>query len=159
EAIAAIRRAIELFRALVDSSDRPQIRAELAGAWNVLGYFHDELRDNAQALPAFEAARVAAEQAVHAAPEAEPYKRSPIEILQNLGEQSADLGDVTEGLPHYRRAVQIRRELLKARPGDRVRTLDLADQLAMLATVERHGGDSAEAERSYAQAVAVLEPL
>jgi hypothetical protein len=66
---------------------------------------------------------------------------------------------VTEGLPHYRRAVQIRRELLKARPGDRVRALDLADQLAMLATVERHGGDSAEAERSYAQAVAVLEPM
>jgi serine/threonine-protein kinase len=159
-AIAAIRRAIELFRALVASqSDRPQIRAELAGAWNLLGYFHDELRDNAQALPAFEAARVAEEQAVYDAPKSEPYKRSLIEILQNLGEQSADLGDVTQGLPHYRRAVQIRRELLDARPGDRVRTLDLADQLAMLATVERHGGFAADAEHSYAEAVTLLELL
>jgi tetratricopeptide (TPR) repeat protein len=96
---------------------------------------------------------------VHDAPESEPYKRSLIEILQNLGEQSADLGDVTEGLPHYRRAVQIRRELLGASPGDRVRTLDLADQLAMLATVERHGGFAADAEHSYAEAVTLLEPL
>ena len=82
-----------------------------------------------------------------------------IDILQTLGEQYVDLGRVDEGLPRYRRAVEIRRRLLAGHPGDRDRTVQLAEQLAMLADVERHGGDPAGAERSFAEAVAVLGPL
>src|SRR5262249_49548154 len=120
EGVVAIPGGLELFRGPLDPSDPPPILPEPAPALPILACVPHELSDNTQALAAFDAARVAEEQALHDAPESEPYKKSLIEILQNLGEQSADLGDVTEGLPHYRRAVQIRRELLKSRTGDRV---------------------------------------
>ncbi len=53
----------------------------------------------------------------------------------------------------------IKRQLLASLPNDRYRILSLAEQLAMLATVERHGGDSASARRDYAEAAALLEPI
>ncbi len=92
-------------------------------------------------------------------PESDLYKSELIEILQNLGEQYADLGTPEAGLTYYRRAVLVRQQLLAARPLDRDRNLTLADQLALLAKVERHAGDSSRAQRSYADAVAALKPL
>ena len=70
-----------------------------------------------------------------------------------------DLDRVAEGLPLYRRSVELRRQLLAAGPNDPHRILELADQLALLANVERHGGDPASARRDYAEAAALLGPI
>jgi serine/threonine-protein kinase len=158
EAFDAIRKSIEIFERLVASQpDQPRYRAELGRALNIHGYLQDEFRDNVRALPTLERALREQERAVAESPESDLYKGYVIDILQNLGEQYADLGRVDEGLPYYRRAVEIRRQLLAAHPGDRDRNRELAEQLAMLAEVERHHGDPASAERSFAEAVAVLE--
>jgi serine/threonine-protein kinase len=160
EAFAAIRRSIEIFDKLVASQpDQPRYRAELGRALNILGYLHDEFRDNTRALPALERALQEVQRAVADSPVTDLYKEWEVNILQNLGEQYADFGRVDEGLPHYRRAVEIRRRLLDAHPGDKDLTLELADQLAMLAGFERHGGHPAEAERLYADAADRLESL
>ena len=90
------------------------------------------------------------------APESDVYRVSLADILWNLGEQYVDLGRVADGLPHYRRAVALRRKLLAERPGDRGRTLALADQLAMLAEVERHGGDAGSSRRWFDEAADLL---
>ena len=161
EAFASIRRAIDILEKLVaEQPDQPRYHGLLGRALNILGFLYDEgLRDNVRALPAFKRARDEEARAVTDVPESDPYKSELIEILQNLGEQYADLGTPDAGLPHYRRAVLVRRQLLAARPLDRDRNLALADQLALLGTVERHAGHSAEAERSYEDAAAVLDPL
>ena len=160
DAFAASRKSIEILERLVASQpEQPRYRAELGRALNILGYLHDELRDNARALPLLEKALGEEERAVVEAPESGEYRSTLILILQNLGEQYADLGRVDDGLPSFRRAAQERRKLLDTRPGDRTRTLELADQLAMLAGYERHGGHFAEAERSYRKAAEVLGPL
>jgi eukaryotic-like serine/threonine-protein kinase len=160
QAIDAARKSIEILDDLIASQpDRPRYRAELAKALNFLGYFLDERRDNTGALPVFRRALLEQERLVQSSPENDVYKDYEVTILENLGEQSADLGRAEEGLPHFRRAVEVRRELLGRHPGDRKSTLDLADQFATMAKFQRHGGDSAAAEQSYAGAVAALEPL
>jgi eukaryotic-like serine/threonine-protein kinase len=159
-ALDASQKSIEMFDKLVASQpDQPRYRAELGRALHILGYLHDELRDNVRALPLLERALHEEDRAVAVAPESDQFRTNLIVILQNVGEQYVDLGRVGDGLPHYRRAVLESRKRLAAHPGDRTRTLELADHVARLAGVERHGGDSAGAERSYAQAAAVLEPL
>ena len=162
EAFASIRRSIEILDKLVAAQpDQPRYHGQLGRALNILGYLYDEaLRDNVRALPAFERARDELDRAVADVPESDPYKSELIEILQNLGEQYADLGTPEAGLPYYRRAVLVRRQLLAARPLDRDRNLVLADQLALLADGRapcRRSG--ARRQRSYADAVAALKPL
>jgi serine/threonine protein kinase len=160
QAFPAIRRSIEILESLVASQpDQPRYHAMLGRAFWILGFLHDEDNDNAQALPALLRARDEEDRAVGDSPESEQYRGDLAGILWNLGEQYVDLGRVADGLPHYRRSVEIKRQLLAVRPQDRVRILDLAGQLAMLATVERHGGDSATARQSYGEAAALLEPL
>ncbi len=161
QGFASIRRSIDFFERLVAvQPDKPRYHGQLGRSLNILGYLYDEaLQDNVRALPVFERARDEVERGVAGVPDSDLYKFELIEILQNLGEQYADMGTPDAGLQHYRRAVLIRRQLMAARPLDRDRNLALADQLALLATVERHAGHSDEAARSYAEAVAVLEPL
>jgi tetratricopeptide (TPR) repeat protein len=125
----------------------------------MLGYLHDEFRDNRQALPVFERARVEEERAVADSPETESYKTSLVDILLNLGEQFVDLGRAEEGLPHYRRGVEISRKILAAHPRDRERTLALADHLERLAAVERSAGQPVAAGQTYSEAAAALEAL
>ena len=139
EALDASRRSIEILEKLVSPSatDQPRYRAELGRALNILGYLHDELRDNVRALPLLERALREEERAVAELPESDLYRTTLILILQNLGEQYADLGRVGEGLPYYRRTVVESRKRWDAHPGDRARTLSrFAEQLAMLAEVE-----------------------
>lgn len=160
DALAAIGRAIEILEALVNSHpEQARYHAELGRALHILGFLRDEWRDNVQGLAALSRARDEEDRAVADAPESDLYRGHLAEILWNLGEQYLDLGRVEEGVPHYRRAVALRRELLGERPGDRTRTLELADQLAMLAAVERSAGDPAAARRWYAEAAGLVAGL
>jgi tetratricopeptide (TPR) repeat protein len=160
EAFAAIRRSVQLLNELVASQgDQPRYHAELGRALHVLGFLYDEARDNARALAELEQAQREEERAVTEAPEVENYKVYLAEILWNLGEQYVDLGRVEEGLPHYRRAVEISRGILAASPRDRNRTLRLAEHLELLAAVERSAGHADAARGSCAAAVAALESL
>jgi serine/threonine-protein kinase len=160
DAFDAVRRSIEIFDKLVDSQPgQPRYRAKLGRALHILGFLHDEFRDNKRALQALERGLREVRRAVADSPETDLYKEFEVDILQALGEQYADFGRVDEGLPLFRQAVEIRQRLLDAHPRDRDRTLGLADQLAMLASFERHGGHPAEAERSYAEAAGSLESL
>ncbi|MHB1558160.1 MAG: protein kinase domain-containing protein [Isosphaeraceae bacterium] len=160
DALAAIRRSIEIHEALVNSHpEQARYHAELGRALHILGFLRDEWRDNVQGLAALSRARDEEDRAVADAPESDLYRGHLAEILWNLGEQYLDLGRVEEALPHYRRAVVLRRELLGERPGDRTRKLELADQLAMLAAVERSAGDPAASRRWYAEAAALVAGL
>jgi serine/threonine-protein kinase len=160
EAFVLIGRSVELLEALIASqADQPLYHAELARACHILGYLYEEARDDDRALAALERAQREQEKAAGIAPETEQYRFYLANVLWNLGAKYVDLGRVDDGLPHYRRAVEICQDLLAARPGDRERRLLLADQLERLAAVERSGGDSKEARRWYAEGYAVLEPL
>jgi serine/threonine-protein kinase len=160
EAFAAIRRSVELLEALVDSQpEQPKYHAELGRSLHILGYLYDEGRDNTRALRELERARSEEDRAVTDAPETELYKLYLVDILWNLGEQYVDLGRVPEGLPHYRRAVELSRKNLAAHRGDRDRTLRLADHIENLAAVERSAGQAEAAQQSYTAGVAALEEL
>jgi serine/threonine-protein kinase len=160
EAFAMIGRSVELLEELIASQpDQPLYHAKLGRALHIQGFLYDEARDNGRALEALERARKEEEQAVRDAPGTDQYRFFLADILWNLGEQFVDLGRVDEGLPHYRRGVKICREYLTDRPRDRERILLLADHLERLAAVERSGGNSEAALRSFTEAVAVLEPL
>jgi tRNA A-37 threonylcarbamoyl transferase component Bud32/tetratricopeptide (TPR) repeat protein len=158
DAFYAARKGIEIFEKLVAAQpEQPRYHAELGRALNILGYLYDKARDNKRALPQMERALVEEERAVAESPKSDPYKLDVIEILQNLGEQYADLGTPEPGLAFYRKAVKVRQQMLAKHPGDRYRRLALAEQIAKLAMMERHAGDSAAAERSYAAAVETLD--
>ncbi len=160
DALTAIGRSIEILESLVNSHpEQARYHAELGRALHLLGFLRDEWRDNVQGLAALSRARDEEDRAVTAAPESDLYRSNLAVILWNLGEQYLDLGRVEEGVPHYRRAVALRRELLAERPADRTRTFELADQLAMLAAVERSAGDPGAARRWYAEAAGLVAGL
>lgn len=160
DALAAIRRSVEILEALVHSDpDQARYHAKLGRALHILGFLRDEWRDNEQGLAELSRARDEENLAVADAPQSDIYRGHLADILWNLGEQYLDLGRVEEALPHYRRAVALRRDLLSERPGDRTVKLELADQLAMLAAVEGSAGDPGAARRWYAEAARLVAGL
>jgi serine/threonine-protein kinase len=159
-AFAAVNKAIEILEQLVASQPKkPRYRAELGRGLSILAYLRDEARDYSGTLELLKKARLHEEQAVADVPESDRYKVYLAGILPNLGDQYLRLGRVDEGLPCFREAVAVRRRILDHALKDRDRILAVVDQLALLGTVERHAGHPVEAERAYAEAVAVLEPL
>ena len=127
--------------------DEARHHGALGRSFNALGYFHDELRHNLQAIPAFEKAVQEHERAIAQSPDDNEYKIWYVTALENLGEQYVDLGQVDRGLPYYRREIQIRRQLFTAHPEKRAYLLDLADGLSTLGNIQRHAGDLTAALR------------
>jgi serine/threonine protein kinase/tetratricopeptide (TPR) repeat protein len=157
KAFASIRESIDILERLVRAQpDQSRFRAGLGRSWNILGSLHDEARENELAVPALVRAVKEEEQAMGEAPEVEQYKIYSINHLDNLGEQFIDLGRAADGLPYYRRAIDLRQGLLDAHPRDRDRSLDLAAALSTLGTIQRHAGESAAARQSFARAGDVL---
>ena len=160
DALAGVRRSIEILEGLVATlPDQPRHRAELGHASHVLGYLFDEKRDNELALEALLQRARRRNRRVREAPESDRSRIYLSDILWNLGEQYVDLGRVPDGLPHYRRSSRHQAAAPRQPPERPIPDSSLAEQLAMLATVERHGGDSASARRDYAEAAALLEPI
>src|SRR5205814_1433908 len=105
--------------------DQSRYHSDLGRSYNILGYLHDEARDNGAAIPAFQRAVVEQGRAVSASPDVDEYKDELSSELDNLGEQFVDLGQVADALPHYRRALDLRRELLRTHKASREYTIDL----------------------------------
>jgi tetratricopeptide (TPR) repeat protein len=151
---------VEIFQALVRiQPDLAAYHSGLGLSWNHLGNLFDAARDNPQAVRPFQLAVDEQQLAVAKAAEVSRYQGFLCNHLENLGEQYVDRGRVADGLPHYRRAIEIRRALCTAQPENRAYSLDLAEALVALGNIERHDGDSAAAIRSFTQGRDVLERL
>ena len=88
---------------------------------------------------------------------ADDYKLVLCYYLDNLGEQSVDLGHPAEGLRHYEEAIRIRRELSRTNRGNRQYTIELVQALVALGNIERHLGDVDAARRLFADARKAVE--
>ena len=160
EAFTSIRRSIEVLDRLVKSQpDQPRFHGDLGRSWNTLGLLLDEARDNAQAIPAFTRAIADQELALRGFPDDFSYKEQLYIELENLGEQYIDLGKIADGLPYYRRAIELRAELADTHAGDRGLAIKVADSLWKLATIHRHAGEPAEARKAFARGGAFLKPF
>lgn len=70
-------------------------------SWNFLGHLYDEARNNSDAIRPFNQAIIEQRLAVSKSNDAEEYRKYLCNHLEDLGEQSVDLGRVEEGLPLY----------------------------------------------------------
>ncbi len=160
KALGSIEKAIDILTKVGPfQPDQSRFRASLARSWNILGYLHDEARDNAQAITAFTRAIAELELAVAESPNVVEYKEELCSELENLGEQYIDLGKFAEGLPLYLRAADTQANLVTAHRGDRGLALKAAESLWKLGAIQRHAGDSAGARDSFASAHEVLESI
>ncbi len=158
KAFASIKRSIAVLEKLVGlQADQPRYHHDLGRSWNIQGYLHDEARRNGPAILAFDRAVAEQSRAVDSAPELDLYKVELWSQLDNLGESYVDVGNVHEGLTHYRREIEVWRDLGRNRPGNQQYTLKLAEALAKLGIIERHAGDSNAAHASYSDARSLVE--
>ena len=128
--------------------------------WNDLGVLHDEARNNALALLAFQHAVFEQQTAVAKTDLADLYKSNLSNHLENEGEQYLDLGlQPAEGLPFYHQAIEIRRDLCRDHPENRQYTLDFVKALMTLGSIERHLGNDVAARQSFADAQKTLKKL
>jgi serine/threonine-protein kinase len=159
EAFSSIRRSIDVWRKLVKKDDQPRFHYDLGRSLNILGYLHDEARENDLAIAAFKEAIAEESGALEQSPEVASYKEELCSQLRNLGEQYIDLGNTPEGLTYYRQAVDGWQELRRAHPDDRDYALELAETYAMIGGIQRHAGDSAGARNSFQLAAGALKSV
>jgi serine/threonine protein kinase/tetratricopeptide (TPR) repeat protein len=158
KAYQSIKRSIDIFKTLVsEQPDQAGYHSALGLSWNYLGCLHDEARKNTEALAPFEQAVAEQQRAVDQAKEVYGYQGYLANHLTNLGEQFVDLGRVAEGLPLYRRALEIFREVNAAHPEDDVYALELFKSIYKLGTTERHNGNFADARKSFTDFRTLLE--
>jgi len=101
KAFATLTKSIAILDKLVESEPgKACYHAEMGRSWSARGYLRDELRENDQAIPAFEKAIKEFRTAVAQSPDDNAYKASLSLSLENLGEQYLDLGQVSKGLQH-----------------------------------------------------------
>src|SRR5262249_30412681 len=74
------------------SSGHAGYHSQLGRAWTLMGFLHDEVQENAQALVAFQHAVDEQRRAVAKSGEENQYKTVLCIYLDNLGEQFVDLG-------------------------------------------------------------------
>jgi serine/threonine-protein kinase len=156
----SLQRSREILEGLVRSQpDRAGYHSHLGRTWNLMGYFRNKARENAQALTAFQHAVDEQRLAVDRSEEIIEYKDELCIYLDNLGEQYLDLGRASEGLPCYEEAIGIRRKLRAIQPKNRDYALNLAKALANFGNIQRHAGDSSAAIQSFTEARSVLEAI
>jgi serine/threonine-protein kinase len=159
KAFASIEKSIEILAKLVDAHPgKASHHGALGRSLNVLGYLHDERRDNAKAIPELKKAVDQQQRAIDLSPDTNDYKSDLCNHLDNLGEQYVDLGQAELAAPYYSREIKIRHDLHAAHPGKRDYLLDLVDALLGYGIIQRHSGDSSGAQRTFRDAVTVLQP-
>jgi tetratricopeptide (TPR) repeat protein len=128
-------------------------------SWNYLGVIHDDARRNVEAIACFERAIKEQEIAIDKTRDADLYKGFLCYHLDNLGEQFIDLGRLSDGMPHYERALRISRELSAADPKNRFHALELVKRLVALGNIRRHEGVPLGARQLFAEATSIVERL
>jgi serine/threonine protein kinase len=153
-----IKKSIDVLENLVRSQpDQPVYHHDLGRSWNIRGFLQDEARNNQPATESLNRALTEERRAVEKAPDVDLYKIELSTILDNLGEQYIDLGQVPTGLPYYRDRIALWRRLHADRPQKSEYIHSLATALVALAQIERHASDAAAAQTSLANAREVLE--
>src|SRR5262249_43106668 len=131
EAFASVERARRIFEELVQSEpDQAVYHGQLALTWDMIGILHDAARLNTLAAKAHQQAITEQELAIAKSKGLNRYKFNQTFYLTNLGEQFVDLGDVEKGLPYYKSALNLARELNKDKPDDHEYALHLINSLA-----------------------------
>jgi tetratricopeptide (TPR) repeat protein len=157
KALPRMRKSIEVYEGLVHSQpDNAGFRRELAWMWDEFGLVEDEARNNTAARDAFDAAVREQKAAIAKSNPADELRWVLCFYLENLGEQSIDLGRPKEGLPHYEEALKIRRELIRAHPENQAYADALIAALLGLGGIERHLGEPAAARELFAEARTAL---
>jgi tetratricopeptide (TPR) repeat protein len=158
KALQWITKAIDVYDSLVRAHpEQANNHNWLAYCWNDLGWFHDEARNNADAIKPFQNAVREQQLAVDKAENGEIYKSDLCRYLENLGEQYIDFGRPTEGLPWYKQALEIRRKLNAAHPENRTYSLNLVQALKTAGTIWRHDGDPSSARLFFTEARQVVD--
>jgi hypothetical protein len=125
-----------------------------------------------EAHEAFERARVLASQLVADAPNSADYQSTLADILSNEGmllmsqainqdETVKDPGKLKEAQAAHRRALEVRKVLSQAQPGNTDLLVNLASSFNHLGNTFQLQGESgfADAELNYREALGLLEPL
>jgi tetratricopeptide (TPR) repeat protein len=157
EAFSLLRKSLEVFQRLEKAEPEnvgPHI--ELGRTWNTIGFLHDELRQNAQAIDDFRNAIDEHRFVLLHSQDQDEIKKALCLDLANLGEQFVDLGRVNEGLQYYLEAVGVRRELVAAHADSLDDALALVKLLGTIGDIERLDGRSAEAMKLYQEARGIL---
>ncbi len=158
KAFESIDHAIAIWAALVTAQpDSAIFHGDLGLSWNIKGIFYDDARNNADAKVAFEKAVAEQRTALAKSSSTDIYKYYLWNHLENLGEQYLDLGHPADGLPFYREAQKLREELSQAHPENRQYTIQLAEGLIKLGTIERRMGEADAALQSFKSAQKALE--
>ena len=157
-ALQSIRKSIDVLESLVQShTNQADYCGQLGLSYNYLGILYDGARKNSEAIPAFQQAVAEQELAIAKSKDVDLYKEYLWNHVENLAEQYVDLGHVAEGMRHYARAIELRRQLSAAHPENRQYVLDLATALTTVGIVERHDGAPGAARDSFTQARTILE--
>jgi eukaryotic-like serine/threonine-protein kinase len=153
KAIGSIKKAIAVYTDLVHSQpETVGFQNDLAWCWDDLGLRLDEARNNAEAKQAFDQAVTLERLAIKKSKSADDYRLTLCYYLDNLGEQSVDMGRPAEGLPHYEEALRIRGELSRSNPEDRRYIAEVVQARVVLGNIKRHLGDVDAARRLFADA-------
>jgi serine/threonine protein kinase len=158
EAFSLLRKSLEVFQRLEKSEPEnvgPHI--ELGRTWNAIGYLHDELRQNAQAIDDFRNALDEHRFVLLHSQDQDEIKKALCLVLSNLGEQFVDLGRVNEGLQNYLEAVGVRRELVTAHADSLDDALALVKLLGTIGDIKRLDGKFADAMKLYQEARVIVE--
>ena len=124
EALARLKKAEEILDQLVKTApDNLDYRFDQAWATNLEGVIHDDARRNDMARPLFEKTVQQKRENVRRSNGIDLYNVDLCVGLENLGETYVDLGQVTQGLPYYKEAIDLREKLLKAHPEVRDRAM------------------------------------
>jgi tetratricopeptide (TPR) repeat protein len=158
KAVATAQQAIAVFERLVKSDPDPaRYHSELARSWSTLGCVLDEMKENRKAEPAFVRAVAEERLAVAASKDVNEYKTVLSDVLENLGEQYVDLGQVENGLKHYSEALDIRTHLHREQPKSKEYTLNLAQWLSHSGRILRQAGRVGDARAKFFQARELLD--
>ena len=170
EASQAWNQALKVIEPVADQS--PVYRWTLAKVYTALGNEAMFGQDHARAQASFQQAVSLASKSVEEAPEDPRFTKGLADGLSNIGfslqmqaspdgKQLLDAAKLAEAAVSQRRALELRRRLIRLEPGKPEHLADVAVSLNHLGNASVIGGEStfADAEKYYNEARGILEAL
>jgi eukaryotic-like serine/threonine-protein kinase len=160
KAFATLSKSFPILQKLVESEPgQARYHSELGRSFNTEGYLRDQLRDDVQAIRAFQKAVAELRAAITLSPDDNTHKASLSMYLENLAEQYVDLGQVNVGLPCYVEASDLRRQLHDSHPEKVEYSQNLGEALLTLGSLYRHMGEWGTARPMLVEARQVIESV